>query len=349
MKFCLLLVFLISAATRCTADLFVIYGDASALGNVIKVISSAGELQKTFKVNTRSIQGIAIHYKQDLIFVVDRSKIVKIHLLDDDGIRKISGTGELFVDPKVSHFESVLISLSSIGITVRSSGTTCLMVDSTNNKLYIGGEKYVFEMDFDGSNVRKAIMAPEAETFAYMNHLTLVESKLYVGVSDMQNKENGVYQAVIDPRAMVNLTNASLILEESNIYAIAGENTSRSFYYINNNYQIHLMPPVQKKVIVKEISPLQKPRIVLSNFGVTNNPRALAVIGRNMFWSSDRYRKLYRGKLNGNMNFLPLQNISVVEENIQVLQMVVFETSTGAVINTSVWFLLAVVMTNFVV
>ena len=222
MKFCLLLVFLISAATRCTADLFVIYGDASALGNVIKVISSAGELQKTFKVNTRSIQGIAIHYKQDLIFVVDRSKIVKIHLLDDDGIRKISGTGELFVDPKVSHFESVLISLSSIGITVRSSGTTCLMVDSTNNKLYIGGEKYVFEMDFDGSNVRKAIMAPEAETFAYMNHLTLVESKLYVGVSDMQNKENGVYQAVIDPRAMVNLTNASLILEENNIYAIAG-------------------------------------------------------------------------------------------------------------------------------
>ena len=109
------------------------------------------------------------------------------------------------------------------------------------------------------------------------------------------------------------------------------------------------MPPVQKKVIVKEISPLQKPRIVLSNFGVTNNPRALAVIGRNMFWSSDRYRKLYRGKLNGKMNFLPLQNISVVEENIQVLQMAVFETSTGAVINTSVWFLLAVVMTNFVV
>lgn len=347
MKFCILLLFFISAAAVCTADLFVIYGEAS--GNAINVISSTGEIKKTFKVNANGIKGIAIHYKRDLIFVVDRRHIVKIHLLDDDGNPKISGTGELFVDPKASHFESVLIFLSSFGIRPSASldEATSLMVDTTNNKLYIGGENYVFEMDFDGSNVRKAFMAPKSSQLstAYINHFSLHKNKFYVGVSNLRNELNGVYQTVVDSSALVNLTNASLVLGERKIYAIAGENSSDNLFYVAGVTQINLMRPVQKSKVV-DVSPLQKPRVVLSNFGVTNAPRALTLIGGNMFWSSYRDNKLYHGKLNGNMNFLPLRKIFVIKEGVRVLQMAAFETSTGAVINVSCWFVFVMVFSN---
>jgi hypothetical protein len=55
---------------------------------------------------------LAIHYEQDLIFVADYSKIVRIHLVDDNNTRAVSGNGELFVNATAKHHEELIKALS---------------------------------------------------------------------------------------------------------------------------------------------------------------------------------------------------------------------------------------------
>ena len=98
----------------CNADVFVVFGQ----GSTIYVTSSAGSVIKQFYISSSSssIKGIAVHYEEDLIFAVNGNKIFKLYLLDNEGKPKKSGSGQLFLNAKASHFESVLLVLSDAGI-----------------------------------------------------------------------------------------------------------------------------------------------------------------------------------------------------------------------------------------
>ena len=372
----LLLVALVVASESCgcSAAPFAIYGDAN--GNQINVTSSTGTIVKTLYVSASGIQSIAIHYQKDLIFAADGSKVIKIHLLDDNGQRKISGIGKLFLDQKANHFESVLIRFSFFGI---SESPSSLMVDHVAEKLYIGGEDFLYEMHLNGSNVRKAFKAPEffIGRNVHFKYPTLHNGEFYFGVSSTyyMTSYNGLYQGTLETRGTVNLTLQNMFLREDGIASIAVDESKDKLFYVNRYMnQIRFIELDQSKSDIptsakptaptKPTSSLSSPTIgplittssrpiatwptkkhktVLSNYRLTNDLRALAVHGRHMFWSSGEDRKLYFGELNEDMNFLPLDDITTLRKDVRILQIAVFESGSKRMM-LSLWlFLLAVV------
>lgn len=69
-------------------------------------------LIKKFSLNnafyTGSTVSLAVHYQQDLIFIADYSKLVRIHLVNDNGTRIVSGNGELFVNSTARYHEEFI-------------------------------------------------------------------------------------------------------------------------------------------------------------------------------------------------------------------------------------------------
>ena len=51
---------------------------------------------------------LAIHYEQELIFIADYYQLVRIHLVNDNGTRVLSGKGELFVNSTAKHHEELI-------------------------------------------------------------------------------------------------------------------------------------------------------------------------------------------------------------------------------------------------
>ena len=331
MRFFLAVFVFISIIGNSLADIFIVYGESDLTFGTINVISFSGKPIKKFKISSYTIKGIAIHFEEDLIFAVDGTKIIKLYLLDDEGNRKKSGNGELFLEPKVSYFETVLIELKKEGIETRITPdeATSLTVDTRNNKLYIGGRSYVFEMDFNGKNVRKIIgvnFGNSSATF-YFNHLIFFGNKVFVEVySSSKEGCSGIYETFINPGGMINITNASLSLGKKDIYSMVSETTSNNIYFVENQYQILSLKPEKK---LKDLAPLKKVRVLLSNFDLTGKPKALAVIGQKVFWSSSDNSKIFLGKMNKAKNFLPVKDISTVTRYTRTLQMAVFEIISG--------------------
>ena len=87
-------------------NLLVLYGnDNSQI--IIKDVNTR-ETRKIFTIQIKEpTGGIAIYYENDLIFFVEGTTIYRIHLVDENGKRKISGKGELFANKNADHFEMV--------------------------------------------------------------------------------------------------------------------------------------------------------------------------------------------------------------------------------------------------
>ena len=72
-------------------------------------------LIKTFSLknafNTAAAVSLAIHYEQDLIFIADYLKLVRIHLVNENGTRIVSGNGELFVNATARYREEYIKTL----------------------------------------------------------------------------------------------------------------------------------------------------------------------------------------------------------------------------------------------
>ena len=328
-----------------SADTFIVYGEDSN----ITVLSSAGKEIKKFVIFSNPIKGIAIHYDEDLIFAVDGEKIIKVHLLDDEGNRKVSGKGELFLDQKASHFESVLnVGLSDKGIQPRPKTVLSLTVDTNTHKLYIGGSMYVYEMNYSGKDVRKVIGTnfPSSRPFFYFNNFLFHQNKAFVAVYLSSKKEfkNGIYETAINITGMKNLTNASLILGKEDIYSMASDITSKSIFIVDQNqYQISAMQPEENE----DLAPLKEQRILLSNYGVTRGPKALAVNGQTVAWCSPTGSILFVGKMNKNKNFLPLKDIVVIS-SVKTYQIALFETSSGQslVVSSKYWLVIMIAFVN---
>ena len=328
-----------------SADTFIVYGEDSN----ITVLSSTGKEIKKFVIFSNPIKGIAIHYDEDLIFAVDGEKIIKVHLLDDEGNRKVSGKGELFLDQKASHFESVLVVLRNEGIQPRpfTDESVSLTVDTNTHKLYIGGRMYVYEMNYSGKNVRKVIGTnfPSSSSSFYFNNFLFHQNKAFVEVYSSSEREfNGIYETAINIIGMKNLTNASLILGNDDIYSVASGNTSKSIFIVDQNqYQISAMQPEENE----DLAPLKEQRILLSNYGVTRGPKALAVNGQTVAWCSPTGSILFVGKMNKNKNFLPLKDIVVIP-SVKTYQIALFETSSGQslVVSSKYWLVIMIAFVN---
>lgn len=81
----------------------------------LRVIGVNRGLIKTFSLknafNTAAAVSLGIHYEQDLIFIADYVKLVRIHLVNENGTRIVSGNGELFVNATARYREEYIKTL----------------------------------------------------------------------------------------------------------------------------------------------------------------------------------------------------------------------------------------------
>ena len=317
MKFFLTLVGALSAViASCLSSPLVLYGIER--GNYINVTTSSGTVIKTFYTRARSIKSLAIHSKQDLLFAADDSKIIRLHLLDAKGKRKISGTGELFRNPKANHFESQILEFSSYRISAAESS---LLVDETANKLYIGARCFLYELNLNGSGVRPVFTLRRDDcpnySSKYFRHPSLYKGNFFftIGLS-------AIYRAILDGDTLVNITNQNIVLYKDGIRDMAVDGKTGKLFYVNSNHQIQVV--TQDELLGVSTTTVQT---VLSNYRFTNEVKALAVIGRYMFWCSREKREIYRGKLNEDMNFLPTNDIHTIEREVKTKQIVLYSSA----------------------
>jgi hypothetical protein len=95
----------------CYGDVLLMYYTAAGEIRVSGVNGKQFSLINNF--NSTETISLAIHYEQDLIFIADYSKIVRIHLVNEYGNRVISGNGELFVNSTARHREELIKTLDS--------------------------------------------------------------------------------------------------------------------------------------------------------------------------------------------------------------------------------------------
>ncbi len=95
----------------CYADTLLVYYNRDKI--VVKTINRGFEKQFSLLNAFHGAETIslAIHYEQDLIFIADYNKLVRIHLVNENGTRVVSGNGELFVNTTVKHHEELIKTL----------------------------------------------------------------------------------------------------------------------------------------------------------------------------------------------------------------------------------------------
>ena len=94
--------------TGCNGDAVLMYYNAGKIRlegtnrGIVKEFALTNAFASTEEIS------LAIHYEQDLIFIADYNKVVRIHLVNFNGSRVVSGNGELFVNATAKHREEVI-------------------------------------------------------------------------------------------------------------------------------------------------------------------------------------------------------------------------------------------------
>ena len=142
----LILLLQLTFFTRINGDLLFMYAEN---GKISIFKTSSVFTIKEITVSHYSRLYFAPHYKQDLIFYAYEEKLYRIHLVDENGNRKISGKGDLLTNRFANHKELLFVTISS--------GITGLQVDEINNKLYVSTYNEISEFDLEVKNEVKIV------------------------------------------------------------------------------------------------------------------------------------------------------------------------------------------------
>jgi len=256
----------------------------------IKVRNAAtAEVVKEISISSSGRVYVAYHYSQDLIFHIEdfpSEKLYRIHLVNENGDRKISGKGDLLTDKNADHMETL--------ISDQLSGISGMHVDEENNKLYVLTYREIVQLDLEGKN-KQIIYKEDAST---LRGLFYHGGMLYIS-AELHSKA-GVFRIDIITKKTEILVN----LHQGDIFDLAVDRANNKLFFRQGN---------QIKVIDTNSSssayPVSNPKVVLSDSQFTggNGLQAIVADSRILIWLSRD--QLYAGIIAANFKFIPKKRI----------------------------------------
>ena len=288
-------------------NLLVLYGnDHSQI--IIKDVNTR-ETKKIFTIQIKEpTGGIAIYYENDLIFFVEGTTIYRIHLVDEDGKRKLSGRGELFANKNADHFEMVFDMYS-----VRFNS---LVFDDSTKMMYamyyLGHSAYVMgfikiDPETGYTLTTKMINAHVSSSF------TLCHGMLYNLYRD--TIYNITTRALDDVKAWQQLIN----LKSTSQFTV--DNFTNMLFYTQQENLIRMLDGNLTSI---PISSMKRP-YVMADSEVTKKINAIAVYGNIVVWSSSAWNRLYIGELNKMLNFMPRRSVHVLDGDGNFNNIIIFK------------------------
>lgn len=271
----------------CVNSNFIIYGTGFGELRIKRVKTK--ETLKTIKIQVDEIKGgLAIDFRNDLIFFAEGPNIYKIYLVDELGKRKISQKGELFLAKNVDHFEVLLFggdhSIEGLFFDESSSKLFTTWNDKMHSGLYTvdtetGQIKNVFEAD-DCIPLRNPVI---------YKHFVYFTCPFYAYKRGLYKSDIGKYMRVgIKTGKEVNVTSFDI-----------DRNTKRLFFSQRSTIRMFDTHPAKG--------------IVVADSAVSNGVRAIAVYGKYVIWTSIKIRKIFIGELDEDMYFIPMRNIVAID------------------------------------
>ena len=305
-KFFFVLTFLGSITT---SKLYALYGNGQ-WGITVTDIAT-GSTVKTFTISTPKPAFFAIDIKEDLLFFTDEKNMIhRIYLVDDNGDRKVSGTGQLFTDASADHIEQPFYQVSTDKQDVKGmfldkylytildchscfdcqSDLEFIMVDPLNEKF----------------SKKVEVKRPKPQCF---NEVKLSNKMIY-GVSG-----GCVFNMTIKGKSLTLKGKAQgnpwslLYCDQSSSISIA------SIDDVNNRLYFTDTDRGMIKVLdgnIKQTKDL-KERVVCADSEFTLGVSGMTVRDEYVLWSSDALKKGYVGELNEQRTFMPKRNIHDVD------------------------------------
>ena len=291
----------------CPDNHLVLYGNNNSQ-IIIKDVNTR-ETRKIFTIQIKEpTGGIAIYYENDLIFFAEGTTIYRIHLVDEDGKRKLSGKGELFANKNADHFEMVFYMYSfRFNSLVFDDSTKMMYV-----MYYLDHSDYI--MGFTKIDPETGNTSPTTYTRTYApSCCTLSNGMLYN--SFRSAIYNITMRALFDNKAW-----QQLIKLKSTSQFTVDNLTYRLFY----TQQENLIRVFDGNLTSIPISSMKRP-YVMADSEVTKKINAIAVYGKIVVWSSSAWNRLYIGELNKKLNFMPSRSVYVLDEDANFNNIIIFK------------------------
>jgi len=266
---------------------FIIYGTGTGEIRIKRVKTK--ETIKSIKVQVDEIKGgLAIDFRNDLIFFAEGTNIYRIHLVDGLGKRKVSGKGELFLAKNVDHFETLLFGGEHV--------IEGLFFDEASNKLFTTWNdklhSSLFSVDTETGGIKNIF---EADDCIPLRNPVIYKHFVYFTCPFYAYKR-GLYKSNISKYMRTGIKTG----KEVNVTSFdIDRNTKRLFY--------------SQRATIRMFDTNPQKGIVVADSAVTSGVKAIAVYGKYVIWSSLKVKKIFIGELDEDMYFIPMRNIQAID------------------------------------
>jgi len=265
---------------------------------------------KTVKLFTIQIEqptgGLSVDDENDLIFFAHKDHVYRIHLVDDDGERKISGTGELLRNHTANHVE--------LSYRFKTEGDNChLVFDKMSQMLYLICQHGYFKIDSE--TMTKVGYGPIG--LQSPSNFVLSNGMLYAKAYNRKRKAFFLYNTTI--HAIESRGNkvtgpkwTRLVHDDESIDRFVVDPVTNRIFFSKSKNILGLVQNINNQ------SPLatSRSRVVLADSAFTRDIGSMRVDGDVVVWSSNAWKVFFVGKLNKNKNFLLRQNIQVLDNHL---------------------------------
>ena len=286
----------LSAGSCVNYSFLVIYGN-----NNSQIIIKEVKTFKTVKIFSIQLKepcgGIAIDYEKELIFFAGKKKVYRIHLVDENGNREISGKGKLFLNKTVDHFEIPFYQKIYSDYEIQS-----LLFDDVGEMLYVTifkactHSRLIVKLDPEKGYVT------DYPLHALANPSVLCNGMLYA------SQNHTIYNITVAAlEHSAGLMKPLITLQRLSKFTI-DKLTNRLFYTQHEN----ILKVVEGNLATTPISK-NRTRVVMADGDITTNIQSIDVFGKIVVWSSHDWNTLYIAGFNKKNNFISMRNVHVLD------------------------------------
>jgi len=263
-----------------------------------------GQVIKTIKIKEYDDIRLAVFYEQDVIFYASDKKVYMIELLDDNGLPTVSNKGLLLTDPLADHRETQIYEFQY--------NVWSIAIDKVRRKLIICEMSDIYEMDFDGTGLRKIL------TDGYrFNALQIIGNQLYFSdrIAAHWKSQYSIYRMTITPNKTISRTSSTPEFHQivgghkEDVISMMVEKFTKKLFFRRGTNSIRV---VDTNLPAADY-PVQSPRVVIADSQYVDGWGGIAVHGNRLVWNRkiSSNGQLLLGLMNKDLNFLSKRNIYV--------------------------------------
>lgn len=293
------------APTSQTSNLLVLYSNGGY--NIIVKDLATGDIVKKFTVVEKNPKSVVMDYDRDELFYTDGKTVYQIYLVDQLGVRKASGKGELFTNPVADHIEMAFYKLPSLRTAKQ------LVYDKGDGFLYLICPYYKnlgdYYLKIDSKDAK--VVSSGRIQFTASQYL-LHDSMLYASSNHEDTKSTCSHITSIT-MARLNTERSWKWLEKTGCWSMDAlfslDPLTHRIFYVQNKHTIRVL---DGDVRSNQIASM-KDCYVISDSEVANEINAMTAYGNVVVWNSKCLKKLYVGFVNRNTSFMSKQTVRVMD------------------------------------